>query len=203
MYGQPYNPSPNLYMGAAPQMQQRLSYLTQQQQAYGQMPPIPNTGNSYFNNNATLLKGRPVTNIEEAKAAQIDLDGTSTFFPCIAEKKIYEKSIDLNGLPIFRVYELQESPKEAPTYATSEVVDVLRTRIDQLEQVISSMKGGMRNESIPNNANVTASQQSNGYVPATNGQQPNVAKSNANGAGQESRPVAGNSQEPRTPAWYE
>jgi hypothetical protein len=200
MYGQPYNQSPNLYMGSAPQMQQRLSYLTQQQQAYGQVPPVTN---NYFSNGAIILKGRPVTNIEEAKAAQIDLDGTSTFFPCIAEKKIYEKSIDLNGLPIFRVYELQETPKDTPAYATSEVVNNLKTRIDQLEQVIAKMKGGMKNESVPINANGAVSQQPNGYAPTSNGQQPNVTTSNANGTGKEPRPVTGNSQEPRTPAWYE
>lgn len=82
MYGQ-YNP----YMGATPQMQQRLNYLQQQQQQMYQptmQQPMP-----------MALKGRIVT--DEAKAAQIDLDGTSTFFPCPAEGKIYEKSIDLNG----------------------------------------------------------------------------------------------------------
>lgn len=89
MYGQ-YNP----YMGATPQMQQRLNYLQQQQQQMYQptmQQPMP-----------MALKGRIVTSMDEAKAAQIDLDGTSTFFPCPAEGKIYEKLIGLDGLPIFR-----------------------------------------------------------------------------------------------------
>ena len=88
MYGQ-YNP----YMGATPQMQQRLNYLQQQQQQMYQptmQQPMP-----------MALKGRIVTGMDEAKAAQIDLDGTSTFFPCPAEGKIYEKLIGLDGLPIF------------------------------------------------------------------------------------------------------
>lgn len=65
MYGQ-YNP----YMGATPQMQQRLNYLQQQQQQMYQptmQQPMP-----------MALKGRIVTSMDEAKAAQIDLDGTST-----------------------------------------------------------------------------------------------------------------------------
>lgn len=109
MYGQPYNQSPNLYMGSAPQMQQRLSYLTQQQQAYGQVPPVTN---NYFSNGAIILKGRPVTNIEEAKAAQIDLDGTSTFFPCIA--------VNNNGL-----LQVQVSAGATITNASISVLKVL------------------------------------------------------------------------------
>ena len=94
MYGQ-YNP----YMGATPQMQQRLNYLQQQQQQmYQPTMQQPMT-----------LKGRIVTSMDEAKAAQIDLDGTSTFFPCPAEGKIYEKLIGLDGLPIFRVYQINNS----------------------------------------------------------------------------------------------
>ena len=98
MYGQ-YNP----YMGATPQMQHRLNYLQQQQQQMYQptmQQPMPRA-----------LKGRIVTVMDEAKAAKIDLDGTSTFFPCPEEGKIYEKSIDLNGLPGFRVYQLS-NPQE-------------------------------------------------------------------------------------------
>lgn len=59
MYGQ-YNP----YMGATPQMQQRLNYLQQQQQQMYQptmQQPMP-----------MALKGRIVTSMDEAKAAQID-----------------------------------------------------------------------------------------------------------------------------------
>lgn len=55
MYGQ-YNP----YMGATPQMQQRLNYLQQQQQQMYQptmQQPMP-----------MALKGRIVTSMDEAKA---------------------------------------------------------------------------------------------------------------------------------------
>ena len=190
MYGQPPYVPPNYSMGATPQMQQRLSYLSQQQfpqQNMGMNPSMQsqmpmNIGNSY----AMGLKGRLVTNVEEAKAAQIDLDGSSTFFPCVAEKKIYEKAIDLNGLPVFRVYTLQEDAKGIPTYASNEVVTSLQQRVEQLEQTLQNVlsnKGVVINESVSANANDAVNKQPNGYVSTANGQQPYNATSYANGAG--------------------
>ena len=126
MYGQ-YNP----YMGAVPQMQQRLNTLQGYQQQMYQPVPQPVTM-------CNQLKGRPVTNIEEAKAAQIDLDGSSTFFPCPAKGEVYEKAIDLNGLPIFRVYKLAENATENPLTA-------LQQRIERIEQ--SLLKGVTNHES--------------------------------------------------------
>ena len=128
MYGQ-YNP----YMGAAPQMQQRLNYLQQQQQQmYQPQMPMPQMPQA--------LKGRVVTGVDEAKAAQIDLDGTSTFFPCPAEGKIYEKSIDLNGLPMFRVYQLVNPQEQKQVvYAERSCVDNLIQRVDKLEKQLGGI----------------------------------------------------------------
>ena len=141
MYGNfnSYNP----YMGATPQMQQRLANLQQQQQQMYQQPQMFPTQMS-----GTYLKGRVVTGLDEAKAAQIDLDGSSYLFPCPAEGKIYEKSIDLNGLPVFRVYQLvnpQEQKK--PVYAEKNSVDNLIQRVDKLEKQL----GGINHE--PNDVN--------------------------------------------------
>lgn len=142
MYGQ-YNP----YMGATPQMQQRLNYLQQQQQQAYQQPQMFPTQMA-----GTYLKGRVVTGMDEAKAAQIDLDGTSTFFPCPAEGKIYEKSIDLNGLPVFRVYQLSNPQEQKQVvYAERSCVDNLIQRVDKLEKQL----GGMNHEPDANNCNVT------------------------------------------------
>lgn len=141
MYGQ-YNP----YTGATPQMQQRLNYLQQQQQAYQQPQMFPTQMSG------TYLKGRVVTGVDEAKAAQIDLDGSSTFFPCPAEGKIYEKSIDLNGLPVFRVYQLSNPQEQKQVvYAERSYVDNLIQRVDKLEKQL----GGMNHEPDANNGNVT------------------------------------------------
>ncbi len=126
MYGQ-YNP----YVGATPQMQQRLNTLQGYQQQMYQ--PMPQSGVI-----PPQLKGRLVTNIEEAKAAQIDLDGSSTFFPCPAKGEVYEKAIDLNGLPIFRIYKLAENAVENPLAA-------LQQRVERIEQ--SLLKGVTNHES--------------------------------------------------------
>lgn len=144
MYGQQYAPNP--YTGAAPQMQQRLNYLQQQMQAYQQPQMFP------AQMSGTYLKGRVVTGMDEAKAAQIDLDGSSTFFPCPAEGKIYEKSIDLNGLPVFRVYQLSNPQEQKQVvYAERSCVDNLIQRVDKLEKQL----GGMNHEPDSNNGNVT------------------------------------------------
>lgn len=43
------------------------------------------------------LKGRPVSSLEEARAAAIDFDGSVFFFPDLANKRIYTKQINLDG----------------------------------------------------------------------------------------------------------
>ena len=149
MYGQ-YNP----YMGATPQMQQRLNYLQQQQQMY--QPAYQQS----MQQAPVQLKGRIVTSIDEAKAAQVDLDGSSTYFPAPAEGKVYEKLIGMDGLPVFRVYTLQEGgAQKQPVYADNNVVIALQRRIEKLEEQI----GGMTNdEHISDDADGAAGRKSNG-----------------------------------------
>lgn len=152
MYGQygPYNP----YAGATQQMQQRLNYLQQQQQMY--QPAYQQS----MQQAPVQLKGRIVTSIDEAKAAQVDLDGSSTYFPAPAEGKVYEKLIGMDGLPIFRVYQLQQDGgMQAPAYADNNTVLALQRRIEKLEEQI----GGMTNdEHIPDDADGAAGRKSNG-----------------------------------------
>ena len=156
MYGNYYNP-----YGATQQMQQRLANLQQQQQMYQQPMPTmmpPAQPNAYPP--VQQIKGRPVTSVEEARAAQVDLDGTSTYFPAPAEGKIYEKLIGMDGLPIFRVYQLQhDGAMQTPAYADNNTVLALQRRIEKIEEQI----GGMTNdEYIPDNADGAASRKSNG-----------------------------------------
>lgn len=56
------------------------------------------------------IKGRPVSSIEEVKAASIDFDGSIFFFPDLANKKIYTKQINLDGTSTLHVYELKNEP---------------------------------------------------------------------------------------------
>ena len=56
------------------------------------------------------LKGRPVASYEEARAAQIDFDGSLHVFTDIGNKKIYTKQINLDGTASIQTYALVENP---------------------------------------------------------------------------------------------
>lgn len=56
-----------------------------------------------------MLKGRPVSSVDEARAAQIDYDGSLFIFPDITGKKIYTRQVMLDGTSIFNTYTLDES----------------------------------------------------------------------------------------------
>lgn len=60
----------------------------------------------------TGLKGRPVASFEEARAITIDFDGSTFFFPDLANKRIYTKQINMDGTASLYVYELREQPIE-------------------------------------------------------------------------------------------
>ena len=67
------------------------------------------------------IKGRPVVSIDEARASQIDLDGSLYVFPDLGNKKIYTKQINLDGTATFNTFELAvpcEAPQ--PAYVTKE-----------------------------------------------------------------------------------
>ena len=79
-----------------------------------------------------MLKGHPVSSLEEVKATSIDFDGSIFYFPDIANKRIYTKQVDLNGIASLNMYELQPLPPENP--APSDYV----TR-QEFEQTIASL----------------------------------------------------------------
>lgn len=76
-----------------------------------------------------LIKGRPVVSIDEARAAQIDLDGSLYVFPDIGNKKIYTKQINLDGTATFNVFELAPqavlSAEERQEYVTKTQLDAI------------------------------------------------------------------------------
>ena len=105
---------------------------------YNQTPPGNYTGNYYQQNpnqyenqyqrftvpmnlqSQMFLKGRPVVSLEEARAAQIDLDGSLHVFTDIGNKKIYTKQINLDGTATLNIYNLQEeqAPVEQVEFVT-------------------------------------------------------------------------------------
>lgn len=109
MYGQPtYYPNPAMQTA-----QQRLQMME------AQYPQFANPGMGYPQPSnypanpqqtasaAPILKGRPVSNEEEANAAMIDFDGSLFVFPDKAHGKIYTKQLGLDGNIIFLKYSLE------------------------------------------------------------------------------------------------
>lgn len=86
---------------------------------------------------SSSLKGRPVSSFEEARVAQIDLDGSISFFPDLGNKKIYTKRINADGTAAISTYSLDEQPIEAiPDYATKdEILELKQTLNDVLAKM--------------------------------------------------------------------
>lgn len=160
MYGNypAYNPVPDPAMAA---MQERLKNMQQQYRPMPPQPAMPMYG----------IKGRPVTNIEEARAAQIDFDGSTSYFPCPAERKIFAKGLDLNGNPVFEVYQLVNGNVQQPAYVESSAFMALQQRVEQLEAALKGANNNVQTYAV--NANNEQSQ-SAGTNAADVRQQPGI-----------------------------
>ena len=80
------------------------------------------------------LKGRPVTGLEEVRAAAIDFDGTISFFPDLANGKIYTKQCNADGTASLHMYEIKELP------TSSEVNSSTYVTRDEFNQTMSALK---------------------------------------------------------------
>jgi len=122
-----YNP-PNVFA------QQRLTQLENQYPQYSQGYPQTPSPNSYMGTQLPVVKGRPVSNEEEANAAMIDFDGSLFVFPDKAHNKIYTKQLGLDGNIVFCKYSLDSpTPVESP-------------RVDKKSQDIDLSKYATREE---------------------------------------------------------
>lgn len=77
---------------------------------------------------------RPVSSIEEVRAYPIDFDGSIFYFPDVANKKIYTKSINMDGTVAINLYEL----KALPTVDNNELTSYI-TR-EEFEMAINQLK---------------------------------------------------------------
>lgn len=160
MYGQNmYYPAPIMQNA-----QQRLQSMEAQYPQYSNNQPMGyNQTNPYQMNQqsttaAPILKGRPVSNEEEANAAMIDFDGSLFVFPDNAHGKIYTKQLGLDGNIIFRKYSLEQGTTiesaaqpdiDLSGYVTTEALEKrlaeMKESINSLEQKIRSVnKGGSK-----------------------------------------------------------
>lgn len=132
--------------------------LNQMEQMYPQYNNQMMYGSQYQGNqqlqqnNGNLLKGRPVTSLEEARAAQIDFDGSVFFFPDIANGKIYTKQINLDGTATLKEYKTEVVPVAKDEQQNDndylEKIKDLQEQIDEIKKRI----GGSKN--VKSNANV-------------------------------------------------
>lgn len=90
------------------------------------------------------IKGRPVVSIDEARASQIDLDGSLYVFPDLGNKKIYTKQINLDGTAAFNVFELAEMPQQNTTQPIAAYV----TR-EEFENALAELKAAMGKPEAP------------------------------------------------------
>ena len=89
---------------------------------------------------SAVLKGRPVSSFEEARVAQIDLDGSVSIFPDLGNKRIYTKRINVDGTAAINTYTLDEQPIEpvGPEYATKEEISELKATLDAIMEKLSA-----------------------------------------------------------------
>ena len=80
-----------------------MQYPAQQQQYGGNTRPV-------YQSNGWNNRIRPVSSVEEVRAASIDFDGSVFYFSDLANKRIYTKQINLDGTAQLNMYELKEMP---------------------------------------------------------------------------------------------
>lgn len=139
-------------MGYSP-TQMRLNQMEQMYPQYNNQMMYNNQyqGNQQLpQNNSNSLKGRPVTSIEEAKAAQIDFDGSVFFFPDIANGKIYTKQINLNGIAEIKEYKTENAPVKEEQAESKDYLSMIEDLQDQIDEIKKKMGG---NKNVKSNAN--------------------------------------------------
>ena len=128
----------------------------QQQLTQNRMEQLQGQYNNMYNQNVMqgqqqqniqMLKGRPVSSYDEAKAAMIDLDGSMFVFTDIANKRIYTKQIMLDGSAELKVYTLQEqNVKEQKQNADYVLQSDFEQAIEVLKNQILELKGVKEDE---------------------------------------------------------
>ena len=84
------------------------------------------------------LKGRPVSGLEEVRAAAVDFDGTVSFFPDLANGKIYTKQCNVDGTASLNMYEIKEIPVSSEAGPNSYVTrDEFNNAMSALKQILA------------------------------------------------------------------
>lgn len=120
------------------QQMQQQQYQMQQQAQQQQMQPQPQV--------------RPVTSVEEVRAISPNFDGSKQYFEDVTNNKMYIKYMDLNGLPITKVFSIDNTPPKennisSVDYVSKEEFNSLRAKMEQYEGIIKQfIEGGSKDE---------------------------------------------------------
>lgn len=114
-----------------------------------------NNGSNYMaqgsNGPNQFLKCRPVSSKDEARAYQIDLDGSLWVFTDVGNGKIYTKQVNNDGTATFKTYAFtQDENPYASTYVTKEEFNkVIQTLMATIQSNGSQESMGMNKSSEP------------------------------------------------------
>ena len=100
------------------------------------------------------LKGRPVLSLEEAKASQIDLDGSVHIFTDIGNKKIYTKQFNMDGTATLNVYALVENTEMPKEEDNLKMNDNYVTR-EEFNQVLNKLQSLFVKEEKKQSSNIS------------------------------------------------
>lgn len=153
MYGN-YNTG---YVANQYQTQMPQNRMNQIEQQYGVGMYQPNNFQMQGNQQqfGNVLKGRPVSSYDEAKASMIDLDGSLFVFTDVANNCIYTKQILLDGTAELKTYVLQEQKQneikqtEVKSRKTNEYV--LKKDFDKIVKMLNEQIGELK-EGLPYDA---------------------------------------------------
>lgn len=152
MYGSYMNYGANMNPYQQQLTQNRLNQMEQQ---YGNMYQQNYQPQQIQQPQMQILKGRPVSSYDEAKASMIDLDGSLFVFTDVANKRIYTKQIMLDGSAELKTYVLEEQPiNQMEQINKQENIYVLRSDFEEaMKQINGKINNIMEGEGYESNGN--------------------------------------------------
>ncbi len=111
------------------------------------------TGQQQVFNQNQFLKCRPVASKEQARAFQIDLDGSLWVFTDVGNEKIYTKQINTDGTATFKTYSFIQDEEPAMTAVTSNDYVTRDEFTKALQKIMAAMQVGNSQGPVPAPAN--------------------------------------------------
>ena len=95
------------------------------------------------------LKGRPVSSVDEVRAISIDFDGSTFYFPDLANRHIYTKQINPDGTNTINTYELKPTPVPVNPYVTREEFNTALTQVLEKIQLPQAAETQTKSAPVP------------------------------------------------------